>query len=37
MQRDPETLTKINVENMLERCPFCGCARRYQKDDYFFV
>jgi len=35
MQMDPETFTKIKVENMLERCPFCSCARRYKKSDYF--
>jgi hypothetical protein len=34
---DPETFTKIRVENNVERCPFCGFARRYQKDEYFFL
>jgi DNA-directed RNA polymerase subunit RPC12/RpoP len=37
LQMDPETFTKIKVENNLERCSHCGSARRYQKDDYFFI
>jgi DNA-directed RNA polymerase subunit RPC12/RpoP len=37
LQMDPETFTKIKVENNLERCPHCGFARRYQKGDYFFA
>ena len=32
-----EVFTGMMVENCLVRCPLCHFARRYQKNDFYFV
>ena len=37
MQMDPLTFAAIRLESMIERCPVCAHAFRFEKGDYFFA
>lgn len=37
VQVSPEVFAGMMVEKCLVRCPLCRYARRYQKDDFYFV